>query len=759
MGKFETQVRLSREMSLFSVTMIGVGAMIGAGIFVLTGIAAGLAGPGLILAFGLNGVVTLFSAMAYAELGSCFHDAGGGYLWVKEGLPKANGFLSGWMSWFAHAVACAVYALGFGAYLNWMMGSLGISVNIPLLGPEKFYALVICLLMAYVNYKGASETGSVGAIVTIGKLLILGVFLAVGIPAVLGRVDWQASYQPFLPHGAGGVFVAMGLTFISFEGYEIITQCSEELVDPKRNVPRAIFLSLLIVIPVYLLVAFTAIGAVQEAGMRPWEYLGAKKEVALVEVATTFFKGGGVMLLFAGVISTVSALNATIYSSSRVAFAMGRDRNFPKLFASVHPERRTPHWAIAISIVVILLMALSLPIEEVAMAADIMFLLLFLQVQAAMISLRRKRPELDRGFVMPLFPVLPAVGIAVQGALAVFLFFHSVKAGLICAAWVAVGLAVYKWYASRREIEFVTQQTLLRQLEKKKYRILACVNRKEQMGGILQAAMAVARKHRGQILVLHAVEVGDGEPLHTNLEQARHGMSLLEDACETVAMGGVPVRPILVVGHRVSQIILETSQHEACNFIVMGRASERSLVARLFNVVVEEVVSRSTAEVAIVSGSFDLAGVKRVFLPFQNDRNARLALELAPALIERSGAKLTMGLIFPPDAPSSEVEKDRAQAEGLSKAAGLDPEIRVIYAESPAWAIVSQSWTFDLVLMGGSSATPLEYLVGANVVSEVLQRITVPSILFKEYEEPGPGWLRELLFVRPETREKEREAA
>jgi amino acid transporter len=112
------EIRLSREMSAFSVTMIGVGAMIGAGIFVLTGIAAGVAGPGLILAFALNGVVTLFTAMAYAELGSCFHDAGGGYLWVKSSLPHPNGFLSGWMSWFAHAVACSLYALGFGAYFG-----------------------------------------------------------------------------------------------------------------------------------------------------------------------------------------------------------------------------------------------------------------------------------------------------------------------------------------------------------------------------------------------------------------------------------------------------------------------------------------------------------------------------------------------------------------------------------------------------------------------------------------------------------------
>ena len=120
------EAHLSRDMGLFSVTMMGVGAMIGAGIFVLTGIAAGAAGPALVLVFLLNGFVALLTAMVYAELGSCFPDAGGGYLWIKEGLPQPMGFLSGWMSWFAHAVACSLYALGFGAYFGHVLHELGI---------------------------------------------------------------------------------------------------------------------------------------------------------------------------------------------------------------------------------------------------------------------------------------------------------------------------------------------------------------------------------------------------------------------------------------------------------------------------------------------------------------------------------------------------------------------------------------------------------------------------------------------------------
>lgn len=128
-GSGKTGVGLSRDLSLFDITMIGVGAMIGAGIFVLTGEAAGVAGPALILSFALNGIVTIFTAMVYAELGSAIPEAGGGYLWIKEGLPGSNAFLAGWMSWFAHAVAGALYALGFGAFVYELLRM----IDVPLL--------------------------------------------------------------------------------------------------------------------------------------------------------------------------------------------------------------------------------------------------------------------------------------------------------------------------------------------------------------------------------------------------------------------------------------------------------------------------------------------------------------------------------------------------------------------------------------------------------------------------------------------------
>lgn len=171
------EVTLSRDLSLFTITMIGVGGMIGAGIFVLTGIAAGAAGPALVLVFLLNGIVTTFAAMSYAELGSAFPEAGGGYLWVREGLGGAQGFLAGWMSWFAHVAAGSLYALAFGRFAS----ELRIMAGLPTFGmaeSQMTLALMTVIIIGFtvLNGMGASETGTVGNIVTLAKVGILALF-------------------------------------------------------------------------------------------------------------------------------------------------------------------------------------------------------------------------------------------------------------------------------------------------------------------------------------------------------------------------------------------------------------------------------------------------------------------------------------------------------------------------------------------------------------------------------------------------------
>jgi amino acid transporter/nucleotide-binding universal stress UspA family protein len=739
--KFETEVRLNREMSLMDVTLIGVGAMIGAGIFVLTGIAAGVAGPGLILAFALNGFVTLFTAMAYAELGSCFHDAGGGYLWVKEGLPRWNGFLAGWMSWFAHAVACSLYALGFGAYFGYVLREFGIILpHWAMFSPERLLAAAIAFLFAYINFRGASETGKVGNLVTIAKIVILLIFIGFGLNLLIHRPDWKAAFSPFLPHGWGGIFKAMGLTFIAFEGYEVIAQCSEEIRNPKKNIPKAVFLSIAIVLPIYLLVGTTALGSIKPENMTSWDYLARHKETALVELARQFFAGGGVMILVGGLISTMSALNATVYSSSRVAFAMGRDRNFPTFFSKVHPKNFTPHWAIMVSSVIIVLMAVSLPIEDVASAADIMFLLLFLQVNFAMIRLRSKRLELDRGFFAPLYPWLSVLGILMLLFLAIYMFNYSPIAWVLTIIWIVSGIGVYEVYASKREVKHIEKVKALERIERKEYRILVCLSNPQSVNSLTNIAIAIAKKHNAEIIFLHVIEVHEGKHLMAGLEETARARPLFEEAEPLAEASGVPFYSIIQVSHRISQGIVETAAMEKCNFILLRRQKQPTFLERVFSSLVDTVLQKSPSEVAILHGEFRGKKIRKVLIPFGTSIHTRLATEIAPALADYFEAELHVVVVFDPDIPPIERDKRIKEINQVLQDNSWSAKLEVVVEKDVLKGILKQGRDADLVLMAGRTGDFLELLFAKTLSQEITEQMKCPVLWVKEYQEPESLW-------------------
>ncbi|MFC6977326.1 APC family permease [Halomicroarcula sp. GCM10025709] len=255
----------ARELTLLDVTFIGVGAMIGGSIFVLSGLAAGESGPALILAFALNGFITIFTGMVYAELGSAIPEPGGGYLWVRTALGRSQAFLSGWMSWFAHAVAGSLYILSFGSFVTLILTEyFGITLGLGDTQLQQGFAIVAAAVFTYINYRGAKETSRAENLVTFLQLLIIVAFIVAGVAAMFRRPQiTAANFEPFFPNGAGGVFLAMGLTFIAFEGYEIIVQSGREVVNPRENIPKAVFYSMFVVVTIYVLVGAVLIGGVE----------------------------------------------------------------------------------------------------------------------------------------------------------------------------------------------------------------------------------------------------------------------------------------------------------------------------------------------------------------------------------------------------------------------------------------------------------------------------------------------------------------
>ena len=451
------------ELTLLDATMIGMGAMIGAGIFVLTGLAAEISGPAALLVFVLNGVVTAFTGLSYAELASAIPKGGGGYAFVREIFDDFGSFIMGWMLWFAYMIAGALYALGFAPNFLELLHVYGVvappdqvgAVVIPLLGigvPAKFVlAFVAVAGLVALNAASTAASGSAETVFTIIKVSILVVFVAFGFFSA-GGGETSFTFQNFDPlfpeeSGAFSILPAMGLTFIAFEGYDLITTVTEEVENPRENIPKAIFLSLGATVLVYLLVVTVAIGTLGA------EELAAAGEAGIAAAATSFMptgvpliQNGGALIVFGAVFSTITALNAVVIASSRVAFSMGREGQLLPSIGRIHYRFGTPFVAVLLSAVV-MLGSVVLPTQSAGNMSSLFFLLSFIVVNVAVIRLRRKRPNMNRPYEIPYYPIPPILGIALNGVLAVVLIWFLVRTDLLAlllsVGWLAAGGVMY----------------------------------------------------------------------------------------------------------------------------------------------------------------------------------------------------------------------------------------------------------------------------------------------------------------------------
>lgn len=423
------------ELSLLDATMIGMGAMIGAGIFVLTGLAAEITGPAAVAVFMLNGVVTLFTALAYAELASGIPKSGGGYAFVNELFGDMTSFIMGWMLGFAYIIAGSLYAKGFASnFIHFVEIYTSSIPEIPLV-----FAIGSIVVFVLLNALSTSASGSVETVVTIIKIIILLVF------SVYGALEVDPSeFSPFAPNGVlFPVLSAMGLTFIAFEGYDLITTVTEEVENPRINVPRAIFISLGATILIYLVVVVVAIGNLGAAE------LGEARETGIAEAAGEFMPRipligtGASFIAFGAVFSTLSALNAVVIASSRVLFAMGRDDYLVDRIGRINPSFGTPAIAVIICGILMLVGVVAFPIERVGRVSSLFFLLSFVLVNGAIIRLRYERDGIQREYKMPLFPLFPVLGILMNLLLAIILFVDDPISGAISVAWLAMGFVAY----------------------------------------------------------------------------------------------------------------------------------------------------------------------------------------------------------------------------------------------------------------------------------------------------------------------------
>jgi amino acid transporter len=404
--------------------------MLGGGIYVISGTAAGMIGPALIFAYLFTGILAMFTAVNYAEISCSIPKQGGGYTFAHDTVGGLPAFLTGWFLMIGNIVACGLYALAVAHTLV---------VFIP--DGTQYVALIalfIILITFVTNTISVKSVSGVLGILNIVQAIILFSFVAIGLLFIE-----PVNLTPLFAENAGlpAFMATVSFIYISFVGFELVTSASEEIKDPAKNVPRAIFLTVAIGTGVYMAASLVIVGVV------PYTVV-AETFTPIADVFAVMLGQGALILGLAGMAaSNYAALNATFLAGARIVYSMGRDRFLPRSFERVSRRLKTPIPALILVLVLVSLFAMSADVVLVAQLSVFGYLIAQAIVNFSVIILRRKGLSVPGTFKAPLFPVLPLIGVVVCLLLIPSLDYFVLQLGGVLAV---IGLLVFLIYGRRR---------------------------------------------------------------------------------------------------------------------------------------------------------------------------------------------------------------------------------------------------------------------------------------------------------------------
>ena len=436
---------MNRVLGTFGLTMLGIGAIVGTGIFVLTGVAAAnFSGPALVISFIIAALACGCAALCYAEFAAMVPVAGSAYTYGYVALGEFWAWIIGWDLLLEYAFGVSTVAIGWSGYFNNILMNLGITLPHALIaapydgGIVNLPAVLILVAIAVINIRGVSQSAWVNNIIVAIKLAVVGIFLALGV----SHVD-AANWVPFMPYGLSGVLTGASIIFFAYIGFDAVSTAAEEVKHPQRDLPRGIILSLIICTILYI-----AVSAVL-TGMVP--YLAFKTTAAPVAFAlqAVGYHWGAAAVSVGAICGLTSVLLVMSFGQSRILFVMSRDSLLPKFFGHVHPKYKTP---VRSSVLVFLSTAITagfLPINIVAEMTNIGTLCAFIIVSAAVIILRKKAPNQSRAFKCPLVPYVPALSIIFCGIL---IYMLPLVTQIRFVVWLALGLVIYFGYGYKHSL-------------------------------------------------------------------------------------------------------------------------------------------------------------------------------------------------------------------------------------------------------------------------------------------------------------------
>ncbi|WP_042413526.1 APC family permease [Streptacidiphilus anmyonensis] len=434
---------LRRTVGTFQLTMIGVGATIGTGIFFTLSTAVPEAGPAVILSFVIGAVTAALTALCYAELTSAVPVSGSSYSYAYATLGELAAWIVGSCLLLEYAVSGAAIAVSWGQYLNDLTQRLfGFTMPAAISAPPgdggyvNLPGVVLVVLCCLVLMRGSKESALVNTIMVLIKLAVLVLFVVIGVTGF-----HSANLHPFAPLGFAGISAAASSVFFSFIGLDAVSTAGEEVKNPQKTLPRAVIGALLVVTAFYCVVAFVGVGA------QKWTlFNGQDAGLSAILQHVTGETWPGAVLSAGAVISIVSVTLVVIYGQTRILYSMGRDGMLPAVFRKVNPRSGTPVANTLIVGAFIALLAAFVPLDWLANLTSMGTLVAFAVVSVGVIVLRVREPQLKRGFKVPGYPVVPALSVVFCAYL---IWNLPADTFLLFAAWLVLALGVYFGYSRK----------------------------------------------------------------------------------------------------------------------------------------------------------------------------------------------------------------------------------------------------------------------------------------------------------------------
>jgi amino acid transporter/nucleotide-binding universal stress UspA family protein len=728
-----SQRKLKRQLSLAQLIMLGTAGTIAAEIFVLTGHAAGLVGPATVLALAVAGILNYSIALNYCELATMFPVTGGGVTYVRQAWGLGIlAFLVGSLDVLASSFYAALSAVGFAYSLQLFFPSIPIVAT----------ALIAIAIFTVLNILDVTNIGKLQIVLGSVLLACLVAYMVAGF-LLPGGFSWQTfSAGTFfigrtVPANLLTIMRTIALVFAAYVGYEVIAHDAEEAQDPSRNIPRAILISVTMCMVIYVTVAFVTLGTV------PWQTL-AGSETALSDAVVRFAPSWGVpMMAVAGIIATLTSVNAAMLSGTREAFTEGRVGMWPRAFSSLS-RFRTP-WVAAIFMGVTsgLVAAVGL-VDFLSYVTSAGFLFVLFFSNLAMIRLRKTRPDMPRPFKVPLFPLTPVIAVA-----SCFLIIINTSAlALRFGAGVLATVAVF-YYTYRPIVRMVTEHS--RRLEASRDRIVVPVaNVKSAQPLAHLAALLAEASEDTSICLLSVVTEGQDESGSAMPERPSPRMDLRRRAmikrfADEVKVDYPQHYYKVRAAPSVAQGILDEVSGNV-KLVLMGWPGVLT-PAELANHPVKQVLQHARSHVAVLLDR-GFTDIKHILVPVGGGFHSRLAIRLAYEIGLKHQAQITAIRVICEACDPEQMEDYMLQLrESIEESIGRVPPqfaTRVIHADDVLDGVLVESKRvqYDLMVVGASDAWLSRTRLFGALTDELAEEITCSVLLTRRYQAAAIAWIR-----------------